>query len=125
MVRQKAVKPCRNGLTGCGKLLFFVGIIRKEVRITWGSRCSMARRKERSFGQVIGERRRQLDLTQQEVARRIRTSTVYISHLESGLAISNPANAIRRTRSWANSPKCWHLTRANFSSSAIPWRFNS
>jgi transcriptional regulator with XRE-family HTH domain len=44
----------------------------------------MARPKERSFGQVIRERRRQLDLTQQEVARRIRTSTPYISHLESG-----------------------------------------
>ena len=44
----------------------------------------MARPKERSFGQVIRDRRRDLDLTQQEVARRIRTSTPYISHLESG-----------------------------------------
>ena len=44
----------------------------------------MVRRKEDTFAQVIRERRRQLDLTQQEVARRIRTSTAYISHLESG-----------------------------------------
>jgi transcriptional regulator with XRE-family HTH domain len=44
----------------------------------------MARSKERSFGQVIRERRRQLDLTQEEVARRIKTSTPYVGHLESG-----------------------------------------
>src|ERR1019366_7040069 len=45
---------------------------------------SMARIKERSFGQVIRERRRQLDLTQEEIARRIKTSTPYIGLLESG-----------------------------------------
>ena len=44
----------------------------------------MTRRKERSFGQVIRERRRQLDLTQEEVAHRIKTSTPYVGHLESG-----------------------------------------
>jgi transcriptional regulator with XRE-family HTH domain len=44
----------------------------------------MARPKERSFGQVIRERRRRLNLTQQEVARRIKASTPYIGHLESG-----------------------------------------
>jgi transcriptional regulator with XRE-family HTH domain len=44
----------------------------------------MARIKERSFGQVIRERRRQLDLTQEEVAGRIKTSTPYVGHLESG-----------------------------------------
>src|SRR5215472_16385323 len=43
----------------------------------------MARSKERSFGQVLRERRRQLDLTQEEIARRIKTSTPYIGHLES------------------------------------------
>ncbi len=43
----------------------------------------MARFKERNFGQVLRERRRQLDLTQEEVARRIKTSTPYIGHLES------------------------------------------
>ena len=43
----------------------------------------MARAKTRSFGQVIRERRRQLDMTQEEVARRIRTSIPYIGHLES------------------------------------------
>src|SRR5437899_11932989 len=37
----------------------------------------------RSFGQVIRDRRRQLDLTQEEVARRIRTSVPYVGHLES------------------------------------------
>ncbi len=44
----------------------------------------MTRFKERSFGHVLRERRRQLDLTQEEVARRIKTSTPYIGHLESG-----------------------------------------
>lgn len=44
----------------------------------------MPRTKERSFGQVIRDRRRQLDLTQEEVARRIKTSTPYVGHLESG-----------------------------------------
>jgi len=44
----------------------------------------MAKTKERSFGQVIRDRRRQLDLTQEEVARRIKTSTPYVGHLESG-----------------------------------------
>jgi DNA-binding XRE family transcriptional regulator len=42
------------------------------------------RKKERTFGQVIRERRRQLDMTQQEVARRIKTSTPYVGHLEAG-----------------------------------------
>jgi transcriptional regulator with XRE-family HTH domain len=37
-----------------------------------------------NFGAVIRERRRRLDLTQEEVARRIKTSTPYIGHLESG-----------------------------------------
>src|SRR5215468_2473355 len=46
-------------------------------------RNQMARIKERTFGQVIRERRRQLDLTQEEVARRIKTSTPYVGHLES------------------------------------------
>jgi transcriptional regulator with XRE-family HTH domain len=35
-----------------------------------------------TFGHAIRERRRQCDLTQDEVARRIRTSTPYIGHLE-------------------------------------------
>src|SRR5438876_11842096 len=41
-------------------------------------------RKDRDFGQVIRDRRRQLDLTQEEVARRIKTSTPYVGHLEAG-----------------------------------------
>jgi len=36
------------------------------------------------FGQMIRDRRRQLELTQDELARRIRTSTPYIGHIESG-----------------------------------------
>ena len=43
----------------------------------------MARSNERSFGHVIRERRRHLNLTQEDVARRIKTSTPYIGHLES------------------------------------------
>src|ERR1700730_13978425 len=43
----------------------------------------IAKRKDRNFGQVIRDRRRQLDLTQQEIARRIKTSTPYVGHLES------------------------------------------
>ena len=39
---------------------------------------------ETGFGQVIRERRRQNELTQLEVARRIGTSTPYVGHLESG-----------------------------------------
>src|SRR5215470_6996411 len=53
------------------------GFVRREER------NQMARIKERTFGQVIRERRRQLDLTQEEVARRIKTSTPYVGHLES------------------------------------------
>jgi transcriptional regulator with XRE-family HTH domain len=45
----------------------------------------MARKKERTFGQVIRERRRQLDLTQHEVAQRIKTSTSYVGHLEASM----------------------------------------
>jgi len=37
------------------------------------------------FGQVIQERRGQLNLTQEEVARRIKVSAPYIGHLEAGL----------------------------------------
>jgi transcriptional regulator with XRE-family HTH domain len=36
------------------------------------------------FGTVIRARRRQLDLTQEELARRIKTSVAYIGHLETG-----------------------------------------
>ena len=44
----------------------------------------MAKANTRSFGLVIRERRRQLDLTQEEVARQINTSVPYIGHLEAG-----------------------------------------
>jgi transcriptional regulator with XRE-family HTH domain len=43
----------------------------------------MAPKQEQSFGETIRERRRQLDLTQEEVARHIGTSIPYVGHLES------------------------------------------
>ena len=36
----------------------------------------------RTFGDVIRERRRELDLTQEDIARRIKTSVPYIGYLE-------------------------------------------
>lgn len=41
-----------------------------------------SKKAQRSFGQLLRERRRQLDFTQLEVARRIGTSTPYVGHLE-------------------------------------------
>jgi transcriptional regulator with XRE-family HTH domain len=43
-----------------------------------------SKRKENLFAQRIRARRRGLDITQEEVARRIGTSTPYVGHLESG-----------------------------------------
>ncbi len=48
------------------------------------SEMSKARAKEPNFGEVIRRRRRELDLTQDEVAARIKTSTPYVGHLEVG-----------------------------------------
>jgi transcriptional regulator with XRE-family HTH domain len=45
---------------------------------------SPARAKTPSFGDVIRAKRRELDLTQDDVAARIKISTPYIGHLESG-----------------------------------------
>ena len=45
---------------------------------------SNAPAKEPSFGDVIRRRRRELNLTQDEVAARIKTSTPYVGHLEVG-----------------------------------------
>ncbi len=47
------------------------------------SNRSAARAKQPNFGEVIRSRRRELDLTQDEVASRIKTSTPYVGHLES------------------------------------------
>lgn len=44
----------------------------------------MAKPKKRTLGQVLRDRRRHIDLTQQDVASRIKTSTPYIGHLEAG-----------------------------------------
>jgi transcriptional regulator with XRE-family HTH domain len=44
----------------------------------------MAEAMTRSFGRVIRERRRQLDLNQEDVARRIKISLPYFSNLEAG-----------------------------------------
>jgi transcriptional regulator with XRE-family HTH domain len=57
-----------------------------------GARVAMT---ERNFGQVLRERRRQLDLTQEELARRIRASTPYIGHLESGKRHPSPKILVR------------------------------
>ena len=43
----------------------------------------MASTEERTLGKVLRKRRRQLGLTQEEVAKRTKTSTPYIGHLES------------------------------------------
>ena len=43
----------------------------------------MAAKREQNFGEFIRARRRQLDLTQEEVAQRIGTSVPYVGHLES------------------------------------------
>ena len=48
------------------------------------SDISIARAKALDFGEMIRRRRRELDLTQGEVAARIKTSTPYVGHLESG-----------------------------------------
>lgn len=42
----------------------------------------MAKEQARTLGELIRERRRQLELTQEEVARQIQTSIPYIGHLE-------------------------------------------
>jgi transcriptional regulator with XRE-family HTH domain len=50
-----------------------------------GKSCSsMARATDPDFGGVIRRRRRELDLTQDELASRIETSTLYVGLLESG-----------------------------------------
>ena len=48
----------------------------KETRVV--------KRRASTFGALIRERRRQLDMTQQELARRIGISVPYVGHLESG-----------------------------------------
>jgi transcriptional regulator with XRE-family HTH domain len=48
------------------------------------SDTSPVRAKTPNFGEVIRAKRRELDLTQDEVAARIKISTPYIGHLESG-----------------------------------------
>src|ERR1700722_20883450 len=55
---------------------------RSSIRRSKGT--PMRKATQRTFGAVIRERRRQLDLTQEDVARRIKTSTPYIGHLEAG-----------------------------------------
>jgi transcriptional regulator with XRE-family HTH domain len=42
----------------------------------------MVNGKSQNFGRIIRERRQHLNLTQEEVARRIKTSVPYIGHLE-------------------------------------------
>ncbi len=56
------------------------------------SKRSRERANEPTFGEVIRERRRALDLTQAEVASRIKASTSYVGNLESGRR--HPSNLI-------------------------------
>src|SRR5271170_2784247 len=56
------------------------------------SERSRGRAKEPNFGEVIHNRRRELDLTQAEVASRIKASTSYVGNLESGRR--HPSNLI-------------------------------
>jgi transcriptional regulator with XRE-family HTH domain len=44
----------------------------------------MAKRESYSFGRAVVQRRRQLGMTQEELAGRIKTSSTYITFLESG-----------------------------------------
>jgi transcriptional regulator with XRE-family HTH domain len=44
----------------------------------------------RNFGRVVRERRRHLNLTQEEVARQIKVSNAYIGHLESNSRCPSP-----------------------------------
>ena len=69
----------------------------------------MAGTRVRTFGNVIRERRRQLDLTQEDVARRINTSVPYIGLLEA-------ASAILPKRSSPRSQTYWDWTCVNCSS---------
>jgi transcriptional regulator with XRE-family HTH domain len=53
-------------------------------------RQNVAKFTSRNFHQLIRGRRRQLDLTQEEVASRIKTSVAYVGHLESGKRHASP-----------------------------------
>jgi transcriptional regulator with XRE-family HTH domain len=56
----------------------------------------MARKIEQNaFGRLLRDRRRKLELTQQEVARLIKTSTPYIGHLEAGKRHPSEKTVIR------------------------------
>src|ERR1700719_1735674 len=88
-----------------------------------------AKQKERNFGQVIRDRRRQLDLTQQEIARRIKTSTPYVGHLESSKrhpsdkVLSRLAEVLgldRRELFFLANPRAVELLKANESENKKP-----
>lgn len=59
------------------------------------AREPVAREKGRTFGDVIRERRRQLDLTQEEVARQIKTSIPYVGHLEANKRRASESIVVR------------------------------
>jgi transcriptional regulator with XRE-family HTH domain len=91
----------------------------------------MARIKERNFGRVLSERRRKLDLTQQGVARRIRTSTAYVGQLES--AKRHPSYKIvtrlaevlgldRRELFFLANPRAQELLSSEAESAADSWK---
>src|SRR5271167_3662078 len=81
------------------------GIPHNHLRHTKSkSKRSKKRAKEPGFAEVICNRRRELDLTQTEVASRIKASTSYVGKLESGkrhpsnLIVTRLAKALRLDR---------------------------
>ena len=91
----------------------------------------MAHIKERNFGRVLSERRRKLDLTQQGVARRNKTSTAYVGQLES--AKRRPSYKIvtrlaevlgldRRELFFLANPRAQELLSSEAESAADSWK---
>jgi transcriptional regulator with XRE-family HTH domain len=95
------------------------------------ARGAGARERGRTFGHVIRERRRQLDLTQEDVARQIRTSVPYIGHLEadsrhpSEAIVARLADALGLDRSelfFLANPEAKALLQERRSEQQSPWQ---
>jgi transcriptional regulator with XRE-family HTH domain len=95
------------------------------------AKAAGARERGRTFGQIIRERRRQLDLTQEDVARQIRTSVPYIGHLEadsrhpSETIVARMADALGLDRSelfFLANPEAKALLQQKRSEEQSPWQ---
>ncbi len=73
------------------------------------------------FGNVIRERRRQLDLTQEEVAHRIDTSIPYVGHLEAGKRHPSEKVVIKLAKVLGLEPRELFFL-ANPDTKALVWR---